>query len=797
MKNYREFIELWFATLAHWIYANRYKTLVMVLLFFAALVSKLPEITIDTSTEGFLHEKDPVLLRYNDFRDQFGRDEIIVVAVETADVFDQEFLAKLKKLHAELEEKVPHLDDITSLLNARNTRGQGDELIVEDLLEKWPQDEAEMETLRARVMNNPLYVDLLISEDATFTVIAIKTDTYSAEGAQDDLLAGFDESVTGERKFLTDHENSETVEAVRNIVAGYDAPDFRIHLTGTNVITHFLKQSMMKDMRRFVGLAVLIVGLCLFVMFRRFSGVVLPLLIVIMTLLSTLGFMAWCGAAIKVPTQILPSFLLAVCVGAAVHLLAMFYHHERKNGSKEDAIVFALSHSGLAVVMTSVTTASGLISFAAAEVAPIADLGVYGGMGVLISLMYTIILLPALLAILPVRSTHASHGEKITWTDRAMDAISAFACGHARSILLVSAVLVAVALVGITRINFGHDVLRWFPRENYIRQATELINKELKGSVAVEVVVDTGRENGLYEPEMLNRIEQAEEYFKTISYNGIFVGHVTSLTTILKESNRALHANDDAYYSIPQSRPLVAQELLLFENSGSDDLEDFVDSQFSKARVTAKLPFEDAIKYNRLMDEVEAYLAQYFPDIKAEITGMGYVLFRTVYAAIHSMARSYVTAVVVITLLMIFLIGRVRIGLLSMIPNLAPIIVTMGFMGFAGIPMDLFTMLVGSIALGLAVDDTIHFMHNFRRYYEHSGDPALAVRETLHTSGRAMLVTSIVLCVGFAIFGLSTMNNITRFGGLTAMAIALALAADYLIAPALMVLVNKKKEGDQ
>jgi predicted RND superfamily exporter protein len=193
------------------------------------------------------------------------------------------------------------------------------------------------------------------------------------------------------------------------------------------------------------------------------------------------------------------------------------------------------------------------------------------------------------------------------------------------------------------------------------------------------------------------------------------------------------------------------------------------------------------------LETITDYLKQKFPEARVTITGMMALLARTIYNAIKSMAKSYTIALVVITILMVILIGRIRIGLLSMVPNLAPILLMLGVIGAFSIPMDLFTMMVASVAIGLAVDDTIHFMHNFRRYYDQSGDPVGAVHQTLHTTGRAMLVTTIVLSLGFFIFAFATMSNVINFGLLTGFTIIMALVADYLIAPALMVAVNKPK----
>jgi len=808
MSAIRNRIEKWFEHFARILYHNRIKTILIMLTIIAVMVSQIPKITIDTSTEGFLHENDPALLAYNSFRDQFGRDEFIIIAINPPNVFEQKFLKKIKTLHQDLEDNVPYIDDILSIFNARNTRGEADELIVEDLLENWPETEEDMAALKERVLTNRMYKNTLISEDGKFTTIVIKTHSYSSLGQSTDVLEGFEDetlepsdsngSVPAKRQYLTDAENSAAVNAVRDILKNYQASDFPVYVAGSSVVTHFLKQSMMHDMRKFVALSVVTISVFLFIMFRRLSGVFLPLVVVILTILSTAGIMAAAGAAIKVPTQILPSFLLAVCVGASVHILAIFYHRLRQNSDKEEAIVYAIGHSGLAIFMTSVTTAGGLLSFSTADLAPIADIGRFASIGVMISFVYTIVLLPALLALVPIkaRNTKEEDGKQTaTLMDRFLTGIGNLSTGHPYIILVIGALVIILSTASASKIRFSHHILGWFPEKNHIRIATEKIDRELRGSISLEVVIDTGKENGLYNPDILNRLEKAAAYLETLETEGVFIGKAWSLTTILKEINQAINENRSDYYTVPQNRELVAQEFLLFENSGSDDLEDIVDSQFSMARFTIKVPFTDAIKYSSLLNTVKHYFRENFPEAKVTITGMIALLARTISNAIKSMAKSYVMALGIITILMIILIGRVRIGLLSMIPNLAPILLTLGIMGWMNIPMDLFTMMVGSIAIGLAVDDTIHFMHNFRRYYENSGDPVEAVHETLHTTGRAMLVTSIVLSIGFYIFTFASMNNLYNFGLLTAFTITMALVSDYFIAPALMVVVNRKKQN--
>ncbi|PID57799.1 hypothetical protein CSB45_06135 [candidate division KSB3 bacterium] len=782
MKSIRKTIEEKFEDVARIIYRHKITTLVVMSCVIAALLSQLSSLTMDMSTEGFLHKDDPALQAYNRFRDQFGRDEIIVAAIQSQNIFDAEFLKRLQQLHEELETQIPYLEDLTSLVNARSTRGENDELIVEDLLEHFPENRTETAALKERTLNNALYKNLLISEDGTCTVILLQPVHYAPEPDE-----------YGEKRPLSDEENSVMVRTVQEIIQRYEAEEFRISLAGSPVVIHFLTRSIAKDMQSFMGLALLTIVVLLFLMFRRISGVLLPLVIVLLSLLSTLGLMAAFGATLKPPTQILPSFLLAVGVGTSVHILALFFHYFERHGQKEEATVYAMGHSGLAVVMTNMTTAGGLFSFIGAEVAPVSDLGTFAAIGVLLAFVYTLLLLPALLALIPIRSKKAAAREqRQTRIDRLLTGIGNIATGRPWTILAVSTLMLALSIIPISSLRFSHHPLEWFPKENAIRRATERIDAVMRGTLTLEVVLDTGRENGLYDPDILQRLEQAAADFEDMEHENLYIGKAWSITSIVKETNRALHENREGFYKIPRNRQLIAQELLLFEMSGSDDLEDLVDNQFSMARFTVKVPFKDAYQYSLFIPRLQAYFSAHFPDAKVEFTGMMMLLAQVLSSSLHTMLRSYITALLVITTLMILLIGTFRIGLVSMIPNLFPILLTLGVLGALSFPLDMFTMLIASIAIGLAVDDTIHFMHNFRRYYEESGDPVTAVHETLQSTGRAMLVTSLVLSLGFFIYSFATMNNVRCFGLLTTFAILAALLADYFITPALMVILNPK-----
>jgi predicted RND superfamily exporter protein len=802
MKKIKESVEKLFLTGGKYVIRYRWIVVAFFLVVLGAVFSQIRHIQFDTSTEGFFHEESEEIKNYDAFREQFGRDEMLIVLLKPKKLFDLQFLKKLKALHEELEENVPSLNDINSLANARYTHGSAGQLLVEDLLEAFPETEADLKALRKKVDEHRLYKNLIVSEDLKCTTISIKTEAYSAYDANgikietDNMgFGGFEDSgmeASGEKILLTDEENSEIVHTVLEITDRYKSDDLEIFVGGSPIVTDYLKRSMKKDMSRFTLIAVISIAIFLFILFRRFTGTLLPLLCVIFSVGCSVGLMAILGIAVKTPTSILPSFLLAVGIGASIHLMAIFYN-EFNGTNKTDAILNALSHSGLPIAMTGLTTAVGLASFSHAKLAPIADLGFVAAIGVMISLTLTLVLLPALMAIMPLRPGPQKKGsEKLPGLNHVLKACGHVATRYPKMVLGISGVIGLIAILGLFQLRIYHNNLEWFSKSSSIYQQTKMIDKEMKGSVTFEILVDTQKENGLYDPKILNGLKELGNIAQNDT--SVVVGKALSLVDTLQEIHQALNENNPDFYRVPDNEQLIAQEFLLFENSGSDDLEDLVDSQFQKARFTAKVPWDDANTYSRFIEKMKQSTRKILgDDVKITATGLAVLFFQTVEAMIHSMSLSYLIAGGLISLMMIMVLSSVRLGLLSMIPNVLPIIVTLGIMGWINMPLDMFTLLIGSIAIGLAVDDTIHFFHNFQRYFQRTGSSEKAVDETLMSTGRAMLVTTLVLTIGFWTFMFSTMNNLFNFGLLCGLTLLLAFVADVLIAPALLTLIY----GDQ
>lgn len=798
-SNWRIIVEKQFENFTHQIIKHRFKVLFLTLLMIVGLASNLPKITFDTSTEGFLYKNDPQILMYNDFRNQFGRDEKIIVAIKTKDIFDKAFLKKLFKLHREIQENVPYIKDVNSLQNARKTVGNKSGLIVEDLFQGGVPSEAEkLDAIKEFALGNSIYKDLYLNADSTFTTIMITTNTYSSIGIDNSqaLLDGFleenehdEDSLDEKLAFITAPETNELISTLEGILKNYKTDDFHIYDAGSPIVTKNLQTTLKKDMSKFILYVIITIAILLFLTFRRVSGVIIPLLVVILTLVATIGSMAMLGYPITSMTQILPSLLLAVAIGDSIHILSIFFHKYDETGDKNHSIAYAIGHSGLAVFMTSVTTAASLASFSISDIAPVAALGIFSAIGVTLALVLTLVFIPVILSLIPMKArTHRQEN----YLDSIMINIANFSINHYKTITGSALAIIIISLILGSQMQFSHNPLHWFKKDNTVRINTEVIDKELRGSISIEIVLDTGVENGVYNPEFLNSIEKVTKEIYTYKGENYFIGKIVSISDVLKEIHMALNENQKSYYVIPQNRDLIAQEFLLFENSGSDDLEEIVDSQFSKTRLSIKAPWVDATEYVEMIDELHLLLDAEFKDMATvSVTGTLPILATTITKSILSSIESYIIAFLVIAILMIILIGNFKLGLLSMIPNLTPIMFAVAFMVIFNLPLDMFTILIGAIAIGMVVDDTIHYMHNFKRYYIIHNDVDEAIRRTLHTSGRAILITSVVLSSGFIVFMFASMNNLFNFGLITGVTVIVAMVMNLTLTGALMKLFIK------
>ena len=798
MSGIRQRIENAFELWARSVVRHPWLAIVVMLCATLFLATRLPLLQVETSSEDYLFDGDPAKIAYNALRDQFGRDQLIYVVIEPPEVFDFQFLEWLRDFHRDFEASVPHLDDVTSLVNARSVYGEGDQLFVDDLMREWPANEEELASLRERVLGTPSYQGALIADEGRVTSLTLKSYAYSDEALGEDEFAGFDEASVdhSKRRVLSAVENGAFCRAAIAVVERHQREGIRVHMTGQPLVAYALTRSMATDIPVIFGGALLIVGSIIILLFRRLSPIILSTTVVVMSLVSTLGVAQLLGFPISLPTQILPSFLLAVGVGYVVHLLTIFFRALSQESDRAAALVVALRHVGPPILMTAVTTIAGLVSFVAASMEQAYQLGITGAVGVMVTVLYTLILVPALLVIVPLSAKR--NRSELVGGEVLLSSSARLAIHHPKKVVAATGLLALISIALLPRLDYSADPMKYFPEDHWLRIATLYADEKLGGMQSLEVVVDTGRVNGLHEVEVLDRIESLIGLQDTLRAEGELVSRSWSMLDVLKETHQALNENRSDFYRVPRDPMLVAQELLLFENSGSDDLEDFVDSEFSKARISILTGWEDGVEKQRFIDRVGPRMAaEMGGEAEVTLTGSVAMIARTASASSESLIRSYSLALLLITPLMMFLIGSLRAGLISMVPNLVPILAALAGMVIVGVELDMFTILGACIAIGLAVDDSIHFIVGFRRHFEETGDAARSVELTMESTGRALLFTSLVLVAGFGVLGFSSMANLGWLGLSTAFAIGLAFVLDVTATPALLMLTHRKVASKQ
>lgn len=812
-------------------FLDKKKNIILISCIVSVILSAIAivNIKIDLSSEGFLFPDDPKILQYSKFQDKFGSDEAILLVVK-GDVFSNEYLQKIYALQQDIEEKIPYVKDITSIINVsqlylEEMEDGSSTIRVDDLLKGFPDkklSDDELQQLKANVLNDPVFTDQIISKDGSASVVAVElksrrlieneqlaeTQNTSAEDDFSDLDALFANEVTSETEtsskaiedppdersayksvYLSNQQSRSVDKAARELVETHQDEDFEIHLVGLALLIPTLINALLRDALVFMPLLLIMIVVFIKLVFKRTSAIMYSILLPGVTNICLFGLMAIFSAPITLVTNILPTIMISIGLGAIIHLLVLIYSKFDTGYTKQDALKYAFHHSSWPIILTSLTSAAGIFSFHFSAIKPMRDFGTFGAVGLIISLIFTLLVVPVLILKFPIKSQKITSNKFSLFIDKLLSKHSLFAYKIRLITLVASGVLIGVSLMGIKNVYFSHKPVDWLPEDSQFKRDTETVDDLLKGSNFLEIFIDTGEDGGVLEPNFLHKIEQLETFLYEYKGDFINVGKVMSLNGLIKKTNKLLHDNNPEHYKIPESRELVAQELLLLENGGTGTLDNFVDLNYRYYRVTVTVPDLDAVFFrkflNKLRDEMDTLF--HGKDYTYYSTG-GITLMSTIIdATIQSSKISYVIAFAVITILMIILTQRILVGCMSMLPNILPIFVLLGIVGFTSINLDMFVLLIGCVLLGIAVDNTIHFIHVFSDYLKQGNDTKTAIRLTFLSTGKAMLSTSIILIGGFSILLFASMRCFQIFGFMSMIGVIVALFSDFFLTPALMI----------
>jgi len=739
--------------------------------------SQIHRLHFETSGESFLQKTDPARLAYEDFESKYGISAYFVILIEGDDLFSQEKISRLIEFESTIKKHTPYVASVESILNSTFVSHDEDDIYIGALADD-VFSALSAEEKKALAISQAFFKDRLInaSGDTTALLVRLKVYTPKKEG----------------RKRLSVLDVQRTLESLEKSIHAFQ-PYFAkpILLGGSPVVTTELTQITKSEMLLFATLSVLVVAVVMYSQFHSIPVIVLPLMLLLMTVLQVIGAMALNDRAVHVTGSILPSFLIAICIGDSVHFIKHYFVHQRAEINPHENAIRAIEHSGVALFFTSLTTFLGLISFGFSHVEPISSFGIYAAIGIWIAFILTISFLPACFVALSI-TAHPKYARATKFAFSSSTYVQ-FLSVHKIKIIAMSLLLTISSSYLASKLSFTYNPLTWFKPEHPVKQSSAIIEQKLAGIMQVELLINTANSEALA-VQQLNEIDQwlsrqIREHSSSIPIKG-----ESSILVLLKEANRVL--TDSQIAELPMSNELLAQELLLLKLNASDTVEQLISEDQSEIRVTLSIPWQDSLAFNAFVQSVADDFSYTFKDtLRLRVTGLASVGNKAFGDMVVSMSYSYLIAFVTILLCIAVLIRNPLYSAITMYANSLPLLMTLALMTVFSIPLDLFTLLIACVALGIVVDDSIHFMQTFKRYADSGLSIEQALIATIDSTGMALTTTTLILSVAFLVYGFSQLNNLVYFGLLTSVTILFALIADVVLVPALLLAFYNKKNN--
>ena len=687
----------------------------------------------DNGIETWLLDDDPRRVSYAEFVKTFGTEEFVLVVFSDEDLFSQE---SLKRIHR-LSENLKAADGVGRVWSIS-------EIYREIASRLPPGGNLSLERFREYVVGHPLFTGNLVSDDGmTTAAVAVLTP----DGAKD---------------------RRAVVRAIRR-AATEACPGKKLYFAGPPVMSAELDRIAARDPRMFTPMVIVLVSVLLLALFRGTAGVRLPLAVAGMCIVWALGAFALMGGTMNLVLAVFPPLILVVAIGDSIHLLCRYQFHVRQN-SPQAAVLQAVRDVWKPCLMTSLTTAVGFGSLALSKFSPVRSFGLLAMLGILSAFVITMTLVPA--SITYKRGKGLSAGSAVNnRTGSVLSFVSGVNAAHPGFVLLAFGLAGLAGLAGATRLNVEANTLKFFPADGEIRQTYAFIEEKLTGLSPFEILL---RSEEMAGPPILAAIDRIEGYLEDQPY----MTHSFSI--------RALQAglNRDHWVPPPSEGLKIPAALSGLKSS-------LLSPDEKATHISGRGLTMNSILYDRAMGEIESFVRESLPEgVTAELTGVVPMITAMDRYLLITFVKSFTTALLVIGLVMSYNFRSLRLGLLSMVPNTVPILVTLGVMGFSGIDLSPATVTVAGISLGIAVDDTIHYMYRYFSLRQSGEDSSSASRLATATVGRPIMYTTFTLTAGFIVMVISDFGPTRHFGFLSALCIMLALLCDLFLLPVLLTVLK-------
>ncbi|MEJ5349912.1 MAG: MMPL family transporter [Desulfosoma sp.] len=718
-----------------------------------------PFVQTVNNVDYFTLEDHPDTLFYEELKKVFGNDEFFVIAFQKPDLFSKENLQLIKEVTEKLE-NLPGVREVLSLANVNETRGGEGFFEVHPFLEEIPESQEALQELRSRALSNPLYVRQILSQDATTTAIVVFPD---------------------DRPEDPDHRKR-LLSATERILEPYRSDGTSFHLAGWTVMNVSLSQYMKDDLFRFIPITYLLIGLTIHWIFRRFQLTLLALLNISACLTATMGFFPMAGITLHNVTVIVPPLVMALSLSDTVHIfshLEINVLHSAGNDRRR-ALNSVLARVIRPSFLTTLTTFVGFLSLAVSPIPPIRDFAWTASLGMVFEFFFAFVLLPPLILLFPPENLYIKDREKRTmmWI---LEATRRLVLNHPKTLVTGGVFLMLAGAFLAQKIRVETNLLDYFKPSDPLRRSFTFVEQNLAGVGSFDVSVNAHKTDAFKDPGLLRYLEALQARGKAL--DGVDTS--LSLVDFLKDMNKAFHQEHPDFYRLPEKRDLIAQYLLLYDPK---DLKAYVNDSYSHARVTFRLSEHRSSAQAEILQRMREFAESQAPEgVTVRLSGRAVHGVNTTEALVSGQTQSLALAILVIWPIMIIALRSWKLGLLSLIPNLFPLALNFGLMGLLDIPLNTATAIIAAVAIGMVVDNTIHFIGVYVENRSSGLTPSQSLSFGILTKGQAMTSSTLILLIGFGVSVLSHFVPTIHFGFLSVMIMLSALAGDLLFLPALIL----------
>ncbi|MGP1415112.1 MAG: efflux RND transporter permease subunit [Treponema sp.] len=741
-----------------------------------------------TSDEGEWLIKDAEYAKKNArFEELFGNNEIIALLIESDDVFQYEVLKVIKEIGKELLDNVPYADSLMSITDIDITVGTEEGMEIYHPFEDGvPNNKEEIEKFKRLIMSRKSLVNKIVSEDCKESWLILNLKSFPPK-----------ESLKENEKETLFVVGEKAMEIVTN--PKWKSDKYTIKPIGTPYTETEEKVAMKQESMKTIGLSLIVMLILLIVFSMSFVGTIVPFIASGAGIASVFGYMSYFGISADGNMMTLPILLaMALSIGYSIHLLNSFKHYFYISGKRKEAVIQSIEETGWPLLFTVITTVVSVLSFLTTSLTPIRWGGAISACTVLAVYFYTATLIPIIMSFGKDRKPIPEHlrEKKMFHTMDEHFANFGEKVIKKRIPILITFIIIFIACIpGLMKTEVKMKIFTFGGiRIPYLKRVYEITQSQLGSYLTYNVMITFPEDDAIKNPDVLKRVEKLENVISSFeaTKKNKDVPKIFSITNIVKEMNQTLNGDNPHFYKLPEDSGQLNEMLFLYEMSGGDASK-WVDDEYRTLRIRTEVVEFDSKQLGDSVNKLRQETKKIFPDADIFLVGRAVDFAEINEHIVFGELYSFLSSMISIAILMALVFGSIRLGLVGLIPNVAPLIVIGAIMGYAGIPLDMMTMTIMPMMLGIAVDDTIYFMTHAKLEFEEGGSYDLAVINTFRTIGKTLGATTVILCSSFASYSISLLDGIARLGVLAAIGLFVALLADYLMTPILIYMLKPFK----